>query len=97
MVGSLLRPKPLKDARAKREKGQISAEELTAVEDAEIKRLVAKEAAVGLTAITDGEARRAWWHSRHCFDARSAPSMPMWLVVAAVTTSSPSRSAFSVS
>jgi 5-methyltetrahydropteroyltriglutamate--homocysteine methyltransferase len=62
MVGSLLRPKPIKEARAKREKGAISAEELTAVEDAEIKKLVAKEQAVGLTAITDGEARRAWWH-----------------------------------
>jgi 5-methyltetrahydropteroyltriglutamate--homocysteine methyltransferase len=62
MVGSLLRPKPIKDARAKRENGTISAEELTAIEDAEIRKLVAKEEAVGLTAITDGEARRAWWH-----------------------------------
>jgi 5-methyltetrahydropteroyltriglutamate--homocysteine methyltransferase len=62
MVGSLLRPKAIKEARAEHEKGAISAEELTAIEDAEIKKLVAKEQAIGLTAITDGEARRGWWH-----------------------------------
>jgi 5-methyltetrahydropteroyltriglutamate--homocysteine methyltransferase len=60
MVGSLLRPKPIKDARARREKNEITAADLTAIEDAEIKKLVAKEQAVGLTAMTDGEARRAW-------------------------------------
>lgn len=62
MVGSLLRPAPLKEAREKREKGQISAADLTAVEDAEIKKLVARQEAIGLKAITDGEARRSWWH-----------------------------------
>ena len=62
MVGSLLRPPAVKKAREQHEKGEISAEELTAVEDTEIANLVAKEEAVGLTAITDGEARRAWWH-----------------------------------
>ena len=35
-VGSFLRPAPLKDARAKREKGEITAAQLKAVEDAEI-------------------------------------------------------------
>ena len=62
MVGSLLRPKGIKTARTKREKNEITAAELTAIEDGEIAKLVAKEQAVGLTAITDGEARRAWWH-----------------------------------
>ena len=37
-VGSLLRPAPLKEARAKREKGEITAEQLKQVEDRESKR-----------------------------------------------------------
>src|SRR5947209_3830092 len=61
-VGSLLRPAPLKDARAKREAGQISAQELKAVEDAEIKKIIRKHEDIGLQGITDGEFRRAWWH-----------------------------------
>ena len=43
-VGSLLRPQDIKDARAKREQGQISAEDLKAIEDKAISRAVAKEA-----------------------------------------------------
>jgi 5-methyltetrahydropteroyltriglutamate--homocysteine methyltransferase len=62
MVGSLLRPRAIKEARDKREHGELAATELTAIEDAEIKNLVARQEAVGLTGITDGEARRAWWH-----------------------------------
>ena len=61
-VGSLLRTAPLKDARAKREAGQISAAELKAVEDTEIKKIIAKQESIGLEAITDGEFRRSWWH-----------------------------------
>ncbi len=62
MVGSLLRPRAIKEARDNREHGELAATELTAIEDAEIKNLVARQEAVGLTGITDGEARRAWWH-----------------------------------
>ena len=36
MVGSLLRTAPLKDARAKREKGEIGSDELRKIEDEEI-------------------------------------------------------------
>lgn len=61
-VGSILRTAPLKEARAKREAGEISAEELTAVEDAEIRKIVAKQEEVGLQLATDGEFRRSWWH-----------------------------------
>jgi 5-methyltetrahydropteroyltriglutamate--homocysteine methyltransferase len=61
-VGSLLRPMALKQARAKREKGEISASELKAVEDHEIKAVIAKQEAVGLQDATDGEFRRAFWH-----------------------------------
>jgi 5-methyltetrahydropteroyltriglutamate--homocysteine methyltransferase len=61
-VGSLLRPAALKAARAWRERGEISASELKAVEDSEIKAVIAKQEAVGLQAVTDGEFRRAFWH-----------------------------------
>ena len=61
-VGSLLRTAPIKDARAKREAGKISADELKAVEDAEIKKIIKKQEEVGLKLATDGEFRRSWWH-----------------------------------
>jgi 5-methyltetrahydropteroyltriglutamate--homocysteine methyltransferase len=61
-VGSLLRPAALKDARAKRAKGEISPADLTAIEDREIARVVARQEEVGLKATTDGEFRRSWWH-----------------------------------
>jgi 5-methyltetrahydropteroyltriglutamate--homocysteine methyltransferase len=62
MVGSLLRPEPLKEARAKRASGEIGASELRAVEDAEILKILARQKEVGLQSATDGEFRRSWWH-----------------------------------
>src|SRR3990170_4722755 len=61
-VGSLLRPAALKDARAKRERNEITAEQLKAVEDREIDAIIKKQEAVGLKSITDGEFRRAFWN-----------------------------------
>jgi methionine synthase II (cobalamin-independent) len=61
-VGSLLRSVPLKEARAKREKGEITADQLKAVEDREIEAIIQKQEAVGLKSITDGEYRRAFWN-----------------------------------
>jgi methionine synthase II (cobalamin-independent) len=61
-VGSLLRSKRLAEARAKREKNEISAHQLHAIEDEEIRLLIKKQEEIGLHAITDGEYRRAWWH-----------------------------------
>ena len=61
-VGSLLRPAPLKEAREKRAKGEISAADLKAIEDREIERVIKKQEEVGLQAVTDGEFRRSWWH-----------------------------------
>src|SRR5262249_49489523 len=61
-VGSLLRPAPVKEAREKRAKGEISATDLKAVEDREIERAIKKQEEVGLQAVTDGEFRRSWWH-----------------------------------
>jgi 5-methyltetrahydropteroyltriglutamate--homocysteine methyltransferase len=61
-VGSLLRPSALKDARAKRERGEIGAEELGQMEDREIAKVIRKQEEVGLKAVTDGELRRAFWN-----------------------------------
>ncbi|MHC2333202.1 cobalamin-independent methionine synthase II family protein [Bradyrhizobium sp. USDA 4454] len=61
-VGSLLRPPKIKEARAKLEKGEISADELRKVEDMEIEKVVHKQASIGLKLATDGEFRRSWWH-----------------------------------
>src|ERR1700758_2387404 len=62
VVGSILRTAPLKEARAKHEKGEISAEELKRVEDREIEKIIRKQEEVGLKVATDGEFRRSWWH-----------------------------------
>ncbi len=61
-VGSLLRTAALKEARAKREKGAISAAQLTEIEDREIENIIRKQEAIGLKVATDGEFRRSWWH-----------------------------------
>ena len=61
-VGSLLRPAALKEARAKRERGEITADELKAVEDREIERSSASRRRSGSNPITDGEFRRAFWN-----------------------------------
>jgi 5-methyltetrahydropteroyltriglutamate--homocysteine methyltransferase len=61
-VGSLLRPAAVREARARRAEGAISAAELKAVEDREIERLVKKQEEIGLQLATDGELRRSWWH-----------------------------------
>jgi len=61
-VGSLLRPQKIKEARARREKGEISAADLRKIEDMEIEKVVHKQASVGLKLATDGEFRRSWWH-----------------------------------
>ena len=61
-VGSLLRPPPLKEARIKHAAGQLSADELSAIEDTEIKKIIAKQEGIGLRSVTDGEFRRAYWH-----------------------------------
>ena len=61
-VGSLLRTAPLKEARAKREKDEISATALKEVEDREIAEIISRQEDIGLQAVTDGEFRRAFWN-----------------------------------
>jgi 5-methyltetrahydropteroyltriglutamate--homocysteine methyltransferase len=61
-VGSLLRPPELLRAREQRAAGQLSAEDLRAVEDDAIRAAVRMQEAVGLRSATDGEFRRGSWH-----------------------------------
>lgn len=61
-VGSLLRPKAVLEARERAGKGEITTEELRAIEDAAITNAVEKQLQVGLRAVTDGEFRRAYFH-----------------------------------
>ncbi|MBM6991910.1 MAG: 5-methyltetrahydropteroyltriglutamate--homocysteine S-methyltransferase [Prevotella sp.] len=61
-VGSFLRPKELKEARAAFSKGTIEAEELKSTEDRLITQLINQQKAHGLHALTDGEFRRSYWH-----------------------------------
>ena len=62
IVGSFLRPAELKEARAAHAAGNITDDELKAVENRLITDLVAKQKAHGLKVITDGEFRRSYWH-----------------------------------
>jgi len=61
-VGSLLRPAELHEARAKANRGEISADALRALQDGHIREAVAKQESVGMQLVTDGEFRRDWWH-----------------------------------
>lgn len=61
-VGSLLRTPEVKENRFKWKKGEISAEELRAIEDAGIAETVKHLEATGMKAITDGEFRRDYFH-----------------------------------
>src|ERR1700710_755388 len=61
-VGSLLRPPALLEARAQRASGEISDEQLAAIEDSSIRDVVRMQQDVGLQTATDGEFRRTSWH-----------------------------------
>ena len=61
-VGSFLRPETVKKARIQRAAGEITPEELKAVEDEAIRDLARKQMDLGFKVITDGEFRRQAWH-----------------------------------
>jgi methionine synthase II (cobalamin-independent) len=58
VVGSLLRPAELKQARQRFDEGQLGREELRQVEDREIRNAVRLQEELGLAVVTDGEYRR---------------------------------------
>ena len=58
VVGSLLRPPHLKQARVEYDEGKLSLEELRQTEDREIRRAVHFQEELGLAVVSDGEYRR---------------------------------------
>src|SRR6185436_6813684 len=61
VVGSLLRPEYLGEARAAALAGTLDAAELRALEDRAVLEAIALQEGAGIEAITDGEYRRHGW------------------------------------
>jgi 5-methyltetrahydropteroyltriglutamate--homocysteine methyltransferase len=61
-VGSLLRPRPLLEARQQYRNKEITQAQLREVEDKYIREAIQKQESVGLKSITDGEFRRTFFH-----------------------------------
>ena len=58
VVGSLLRPDAVKQARARLEEGKIDAAELRRIEDEAIRDAIKLQESIGLDVVSDGEMRR---------------------------------------
>ncbi len=58
VVGSLLRPAYLKDARTRFDEGKIDGDEFRRIEDQAVREAVLLQEQVGLEVVTDGEFRR---------------------------------------
>ncbi|GAA4988469.1 5-methyltetrahydropteroyltriglutamate--homocysteine S-methyltransferase [Kineococcus glutinatus] len=61
-VGSLLRPAAVREARAARARGELTDEQVRAVEDEAVRDVVRRQEEAGLRVATDGELRRDYWH-----------------------------------
>jgi hypothetical protein len=61
VVGSLLRPDYLREARKAAREGALAADALGVVEDRAVREAIALQESAGLDAITDGELRRSSW------------------------------------
>jgi 5-methyltetrahydropteroyltriglutamate--homocysteine methyltransferase len=61
VIGSLLRPEPLKEAMQQAERGEISDEELDQVQEACGRQAIELQEECGIEVVTDGEVRRRFW------------------------------------
>jgi 5-methyltetrahydropteroyltriglutamate--homocysteine methyltransferase len=61
VIGSLLRPRHLKEAGRAFQQGSMQAAEYEAVLEQEIARLIARQEDIGLPVVTDGELGRSSW------------------------------------
>jgi 5-methyltetrahydropteroyltriglutamate--homocysteine methyltransferase len=68
VIGSLLRPEYLKEARKKRESGELSHADFKKFEDRAVNEAIALQIESGLDVITDGEMRRYAFYG-HLIDA----------------------------
>ena len=62
-VGSLIRPPHLVEARARAAKGEITQDQLLAIQHPAIREVVKKQEDLGLRVVTDGEYNRKSWQS----------------------------------
>lgn len=58
IIGSFLRPTKLKEAREQVRAGELSADQLKAIEDESIRQLIKQLVDHGYPVVTDGEFRR---------------------------------------
>ena len=68
VVGSLLRPSYLLEARRQSEAGQLSSADFKAIEDRAVNEAIVLQEAIGIDVITDGEMRRDMFYG-HLIDA----------------------------
>ncbi|HYV37194.1 MAG TPA: hypothetical protein VE988_15920, partial [Gemmataceae bacterium] len=68
VVGSLLRPSYLKEARLAHEKGEINNAAFKKIEDRAVNEAITTQVAAGLNVLTDGEMRRYSFYG-HLIDA----------------------------
>jgi len=61
VIGSLLRPRRLKDAGRAMQEGRLPAAEYQAILDEEIARVITRQEDIGLSVVTDGELARSSW------------------------------------
>ena len=64
VVGSLLRPRELLEARERLERGELGMPEFKAVEDAAVDHVLALQEDAGIDVVTDGEMRRLSFQSQ---------------------------------
>jgi 5-methyltetrahydropteroyltriglutamate--homocysteine methyltransferase len=61
VIGSLLRPRALKDAGRALQEGRLPASDFEALLEREIARVIARQEDIGLPVVTDGELARSSW------------------------------------
>src|SRR5688572_13831540 len=61
VIGSLLRPRALKEAGRARQEGRLPDVQYEALLDAEIAQVIARQEDIGLRVVTDGEFGRSSW------------------------------------
>jgi 5-methyltetrahydropteroyltriglutamate--homocysteine methyltransferase len=76
VIGSLLRPRYLSEARAALADGRISNEEFKRVEDRAVDQAIAMQEAVGLDVVNDGELRRFSFLDHLLGDMEGVVDMP---------------------
>ncbi len=80
-IGSLLRPRYLRDARDALRRGEVGPAEFKAVEDRAVREVVAMQESVGLPVVNDGEMRRESFQSElaAACDGFTGVSLDAWL------------------